>query len=50
METGDDDKIQGLRYTAFVGMCKRDAKDLKNENDWHPVTEEEARQMELSFQ
>ena len=30
--------------------CKRDAKDLKNENDWHPVTEEEARQMELSFQ
>lgn len=22
--------------------CKRDAKDLKNENDWHPVTEEEA--------
>ena len=25
-------------------------KDLKNENDRHPVTEEEARQMELSFQ
>jgi len=29
--------------------CKRDTKDLKNENDWYPVTEEEARQMELPF-
>ena len=29
--------------------CKRDAKDLKNENDWYPVTEEKARQMELPF-
>ena len=27
--------------------CKRDAKDLKNENDWHPITEKEARQVEL---
>ena len=30
--------------------CKRDAKDLKNENDWHPITEKEARQVELPFQ
>ena len=41
-----------LLYTSVCvnENCKRDAKDLKNENDWHPITEKEARQVELPFQ